>query len=276
MRKQFILVSVAAILGISLLFLKKVSLNDRKDARGGAKPTEAPAILSEENVLLNHKNALDAQLKAELDSLDILLKSAKGSNRDSILFKQIKIWESTNDILMSGLLFAQLAESNQNPKMWNEAGNRLTTTLEMVDSTEYTFAAQKALDYHQHAYELDSNNLEIRADYANIVALTDPMPMRGIGILRENLNKDPKHLRSWFLLGTLAMKSNQLDKASERFGFINKNYPSYADAWYLRGVVLSELGKTDSAVVCFKMCTSLVTNPILKKDCENQIENLKK
>jgi tetratricopeptide (TPR) repeat protein len=125
------------------------------------------------------------------------------------------------------------------------------------------------------ATKADPQNLDYQASFAQAVALTDPAPLKGVSMLREILKKDPKHQKTWYILGVLAIQSNQLDKANGRFSFLNENYPNFPDAWYYRAQVLYSLGKTDSTVICLQKFKSLINDPVLKKEVQKQIEEVK-
>lgn len=260
--------------GGALYFLPKAHVSNEKSQ---SNTEQVAKELTSDEVYAHHFGSLDSLTKQKLSDIDQLMENAEGAQRDSLLFQKIKIWEKQNDLLMTGILFSQLAKSaNDNGPYLLESGTRFLGAMDnAVDSAERIFAAQSALQSLELATKADPQNLDYQASFAQAVALTDPAPLKGVSMLREILKKDPKHQKTWYILGVLAIQSNQLDKANGRFSFLNENYPNFPDAWYYRAQVLYSLGKNDSTVICLQKFKSLINDPVLKKEVQKQIEEVK-
>ena len=274
MNLKLALVIGGVALGGILFFLPKTHVSN-ETAQEETK--HAAEELTDDEVYVHHFSSLDSVTKQKLSDIDQLMEKSEGEQRDSLLFQKIKIWEQQNDLLITGILFSKLAKSaNDNGPYLLESGTRFLGAMDnAVDSAERNFAAQSALKTLELATKADPENLDYQASYAQAVALTDPAPLKGVSMLREILKKDPKHQKTWYILGVLAIQSNQLDKANGRFSFLNENYPNFPDAWYYRAQVLYSLGKSDSTVICLQKFKSLINDPMLKKEVQKQIEEVK-
>ena len=73
-------------------------------------------------------------------------------------------------------------------------------------------------------------------------------PMQGIMLLREVLATDPTNEVALFNLGLLSMRSNQYEKAIERFRQLLKVRPANFKARFYLGVSLAQTGKNKEAL----------------------------
>jgi tetratricopeptide (TPR) repeat protein len=277
MNLKYWLVVGAVLLGGTLFFLPKINLTADDNQKN--KNEQQADALDETEVYSHHFAALDSIAQKTLADFDEEFAGKKDKkSQDSLTFKQISVWEQKNDLMISGLLFARLARNaQQKGPYFLEAGTRMLGAMETAnDSIERQFAAQSALHFLDSASISEPNNLDYQASYAQAIALTDPAPLKGVSMLRKILEKNPKHQKTWYILGTLAVQSNQMEKANGRFAFLNENYPDFPDAWYYRAQVLYSLGNIDSTVICLKRFKALINEPMLKKEIDKQILEITK
>ena len=71
--------------------------------------------------------------------------------------------------------------------------------------------------------------------------------MQGIMLLREVLKQEPTNELALFNLGLLSMRSNQYERAIERFRQILVNNPTSRKAQFYLGVSLAEAGQKAEA-----------------------------
>lgn len=104
---------------------------------------------------------------------------------------------------------------------------------------------------------------------------TTSTPMKGISMLREVVEKDPKHELATYNLGLLSLKSGQFDKAKERFLTLRKSFPDNLTYSYYLGICYAQLADNKSAIVEFQKIASKATDPVLKSSAEKMLEQLK-
>ncbi|MFN4147636.1 MAG: tetratricopeptide repeat protein [Runella sp.] len=122
------------------------------------------------------------------------------------------------------------------------------------DAFSFAAASQKAevlgaktREWYQKALDKNPNLLNVKANLAMTYVSTDT-PMQGIMLLREVLAADPTNELALFNMGVLSMRSNQYNKAIERFRQLLKSNPTNSKARFYLGVSLVQTGKTKEAL----------------------------
>ena len=101
------------------------------------------------------------------------------------------------------------------------------------------------------------------------------MPMKGIGILKDVLNKDPENVDAMTNLGYFAIQSGQFEKAVERFEKVLSIDPQNAEAYiYLTDAYLSQ-EKVEKGIETLEKYKSLVDDPIVIKQVDDYINDIK-
>jgi cytochrome c-type biogenesis protein CcmH/NrfG len=136
-----------------------------------------------------------------------------------------------------------------------------------------------AIRNYEKVLELNPDNLQ--AQTAIGVASVEGssqlgvMPMKGIGILKEVLNKDPENVDAMTNLGYFAIQSGQFEKAVERFEKVLSIDPQNAEAYiYLTDAYLSQ-EKIEKGVETLEKYKSLVDDPLVKKQVDDYIKEIK-
>jgi len=101
------------------------------------------------------------------------------------------------------------------------------------------------------------------------------MPMKGIGILKDVLNKDPKNVDAMTNLGYFAIQSGQFQKAVERFEEVLSIDPQNSEAYiYLTDAYLSQ-ENVEKGIETLEKYRSLVEDPIVRKQVEDYINDIR-
>lgn len=136
-----------------------------------------------------------------------------------------------------------------------------------------------AIHNYEKVLELNPDNLQ--AQTAIGVASVEGssqlgiMPMKGIGILKDVLNKDPKNVDAMTNLGYFAIQSGQFEKAVERFEEVLFIDPNNAEAYiYLTDAYLSQ-DKVDKGIETLEKYKLLVDDPIVIKQVEDYINEIR-
>jgi tetratricopeptide (TPR) repeat protein len=106
---------------------------------------------------------------------------------------------------------------------------------------------EKTRAWYQKVLDKNPNLLSAKANMAMTYVSTQT-PMQGIMMLREVLASDPTNELALFNLGLLSMRSNQYNKAVERFGQILRNNPNNNKVRFYMGVSLAQTGKKKEAL----------------------------
>ncbi len=115
-----------------------------------------------------------------------------------------------------------------------------------VDERKTAVLGQKTRDYYGRVLAKNPNLLTAKANMAMTYVNTET-PMQGIMLLREVLEEEPTNELALFNLGLLSMRSNQYERAIERFRQILVTNPASRKAQFYLGVSLAEAGQKAEA-----------------------------
>ncbi|MBL4709519.1 MAG: tetratricopeptide repeat protein [Flavobacteriales bacterium] len=138
---------------------------------------------------------------------------------------------------------------------------------------------QGAINNYKKVIELNPENLQAQTaiGVANVEGSSalGVMPMKGIGILKDVLNKDPKNVNALTNLGYFAIQSGQYEKAIERFETALSIDPNNAEAYiYLTDVYLSQ-SDVKKGIETLEKYKSLVDDPLVKQQVNDYIKEIK-
>ena len=135
-----------------------------------------------------------------------------------------------------------------------------------------------AVKGYEEVLKLNPNNLSAQTSigvaYVEGAAQMGVMPMKGIGILKEVINNDPKNVDALTNLGYFAIQSGQYEKAIERFESILEIDPENAEAYlYLTDIYLSQ-DKKEKGIETLEKYKSLVSDPLVNQQVEDYIKEI--
>jgi tetratricopeptide (TPR) repeat protein len=238
--KQLLLIAGATALTAALYFAPKVIINDSGTNKSGnefsfdALAAEAKGQLKRQEA--EQINSVEAELKKNPSSLNLI---------DSLG----KMWDRLNMPQVSSHYYELVAENNQDEKSWINTAYRYYDAFRITgDSTLRKFYVEKAILSYQNVLKINPDNLDAKTDLGLCYAEGTSSPMQGITLLREVVEKNPRHEMAQFNLGILSVRSGQYDKAVERFQKVLEINPSNKEARFLLGRTFSAMGKNDLAL----------------------------
>lgn len=265
-RNQILVVLACILLGGAIFFFGKKT---KMAASSAPLPSLEVVALDKASMLTRLKSQLSTDDLVELEGLE----SRAGAENQTAL---ISFWEKRGMWVASAFIFEEMAVTDTTTSSLVDAGNRYLAYADMTgDSLEIAFVNQKAIEMLQKAYDKDPSNLNVEADLAKTMALTSPAPMPGIQRLLGIIAKDSTHLKANYHLAQLSIKSNQLEKAKQRFQTINKNQPWFPEAWLGLGEVYYSQGNTDSALMALQVYRGLVRDPIILEQVDVYMEKVR-
>ena len=137
----------------------------------------------------------------------------------------------------------------------------------------------KAIASYEKVIALNANNLEaqtaIGVAFVEGSALLGEMPMKGIGILKDVLNKDPENIDALTNLGYFAIQSGQYEKAIERFETVLTIDPENAEAYiYLTDIYLSQKN-IEKGIETLEKYKALVKDPLVEQQVDDYIKEIR-
>ena len=122
--------------------------------------------------------------------------------------------------------------------------------------------------------DLNPANLNAKTDLGICYAEGTAEPMKGILLLREVVEQDPKHANAQFNLGILSVRSGQMDKAIERFEKVLEIQPDKVEARYLLGRTLLQTGKTEKGIAQLQQIEKYTSDPQVLEEVNKLIHQV--
>src|SRR6185436_8259126 len=130
-----------------------------------------------------------------------------------------------------------------------------------VDSVMKTNMVGKAIKNYTKVLELNPKNLNAKTDLAVLYAEATSEPMKGIMMLREVVSENPNHENAQLNLGFLSVRSNQFEKAIERFDKVLEINPSRIEMHIYKGQLYAKMGDKAAAIESYVTFKQLSDNP---------------
>lgn len=173
------------------------------------------------NLLSDAQKKLDKNQSSFIEALQINVSaSSKDSAQHSIALSELsKAWLQYGFPSIAANYAEEVAGLQKNAEGWSTAGQiyRLCIEKEKEDKVK-TYCTARAVNALEKAVSLDPKNAEYRINLALVYVSAPPSdnPMQGIMMLRELNQQYPDNVEVLNQLGSLAIQTNQLDKAMER------------------------------------------------------------
>jgi tetratricopeptide (TPR) repeat protein len=188
----------------------------------------------------------------------------------------VVLWDSLNNQLISAHYMTAYAEMEPTEKNWFAAGSKFYTFASLSnDSLIMSEAAGQAKKAFEKVLSINPKNLDAQTALAAIYIQVDQDVMKGVGLLKDVVEKDSNNVQAIFTLGMLAIQSGQFDKAQVRFEKLISLDPFNAEYYFYLGEVYAKAGKTKEAIKTYETCKTLLKDEAAKKDIESLINKLK-
>jgi tetratricopeptide (TPR) repeat protein len=278
--KQIILIG-AIVLLVAFLFTRDIKglVKPKEEPTagvpaGGQMPSEAPSINLNE-VSTTGKNLLNANLAAEITSLENTFKSASENKKVPAAKLLAQKWDDLEQAVPSALYLEIIATKEPNLNNWLLTGEKFLKAFDNTrDSLLQPALLQKANAAYTNAVAADSTSADAKTGLGITIVNGMGAPMQGIALLMDVVKKDPKNLKANMSLGTFAIKSGQFDKAITRFNSIIAIKPS-PDAYFYLATAYENLGKNDEAINAYLESKKLAANATLSKFIDERVNALK-
>lgn len=266
------LILAAFLLTIIIYTLPKT---DKSVNKTGAenKPPSASGYFSE---LENRQTAnLSEEKKSELIQWKKLAAEKSSSNYnyfDSIAF----VWDEMKLFALSAYYFEQKAAEDQSEKTYLNAAYRyFDAKKQAVDTSVKNLLTQKAIHAYSKVLELNPGNLNAKSDLGVLYAEGTNEPMKGITLLREVVAENPDHEMAQMNLGFLSFKSNQYEKAIERFDKVLYINPARIDMHIYKAQTYRQMNQNDKAIKELELFIASSDNKEMVSEALKLIEELK-
>ncbi len=253
-------------------------------------PTKEP-INSDENVLSEESIAetqisldeLIAKKRKEIpDSLNNAIASLESDFRASrskierleLLNRQFELVHGRSEE-WSALLYLQMAEIEETPIAWDNAGDQFAKTMFESKTPELkNFMANKALESYENALVLAPDSTSYKLKKASVYLDGMNKVMDGVQILLQIVENEPLNIDANLILGRYGLISGQIQKAISRFELVLEADDRNSEAYFYLGEAYQQAGDVEAAVRNFENCKKLVDEPGFHKEIDKLIESI--
>lgn len=224
------------------------------------------------------KGSMNATAAAEINAKQKALETAgTDAEKAGIYFSMAHIWEINNYKPIAAYFGAQASKLENSEKKLNFAGQFF---LELLSDSSITasmrvWEANEAIACFKRALDLNSDNDSTKINLALAYIDGTGEPMQGIQLLLALTQEKPDHLAANLLLGKLAVRSAQWDKAIKRLENLLTKYPDNTEAIYFLAEAYKGSGNKEKAIALFEQCKRIVNKPEFSKEIDEYINSFK-
>lgn len=209
-------------------------------------------------------SVLDKRDKAKFVTLEAEYNNAKPLLKAQCLDTITKFWDNLNLPAVASYFVEEKAKVSNQAEHWFLAGERYYRSVNFIEQNELRGPFyNQAIECIDKGLALEPKNFEARVRKAACIVdgseFNGNDPMKGITILRELEKEDSTNINLQIAFAMFSLKSQQFDRAINRFNKIVKLKPDYLEAYLYLADVHKLQGDTLSAI----------------KDLENLVLNCK-
>lgn len=279
MKKSLLLVVLIAVTSIGVLYsLPKVVVQDDKRS-GTDKPETASSnapTKSSTPAAESHETRLTAEQRQQIDRLRQAYLTATGTDEK---LKQAEAlsgaWAQATQFDSAAYYAEAIVKLQPTLPNYLRAADRYYEAFTFaVDETKSKALGERTRELYQKALDINPTLLQAKSNLA-MTYLSTATPMQGISLLREVIEQDPDFEPALFNLGILSMRSNQYQKAAERFERILRNNPGSTRTMFYLGISYAELGQKQKAIDLLKTVRQKEKDPTIQAGVDEYLEKLK-
>jgi len=228
---------------------------------GGASPSAPHTQATAEQ-----RRALDQQL-AEY-------RAAAPAARPAVAMNLAARYATVQRFDSAGYYLTTVAETQPSEKAWQRAADAYYQAYSFATTPERReLLGKEARSLYDKVLAINANNLDAKTNLG-MAYMSSDNPVKGIGLLREVLEADPRNQKVLYNLGILAIQSNQYDRAAERLGQLVAINPNSVEGQFYLGVSLARLRRTAAAEAAFNKAKSLSNDPALAASIQEELAKL--
>jgi len=276
----FLLLGVVGL--ISFLYFqgsnKSTALNNQNNDNAKVFSEMEKNAVSNFDFLSYTKKAIKDLIPEKGSELSKIIQSSDNSPKDTNLLRKCANKSDENQIpILSAFYYKKLAEAQKNNAYyWATAGRRFFDAQGFVgdESPDRAFFVDQSILCLEQSLKLNPKDLDARADLAANYIESRSEPMKGVGLLRENLQLDSNHIKTILYLGFSSMQSQQFPKAVKRFKRLTEIAPKNPDYHrFLGEAYLQAKDKADARreLILYK---SMIKDKRLITDVEKLLQSI--
>ncbi|MGN6616692.1 MAG: tetratricopeptide repeat protein [Ilyomonas sp.] len=278
-KQQYILLSFGLVLFVLLFFFGRTVPDKKKELPVAKMQANAPAVVTTEDIIKDAKSKLTTDQVNRITQLENSVVRGDVKNQQIKVYNQLAdFWDDSSGHHILGAYYTgKAAELENSEKKLNFAARLLTDEMMMTDNPPLqTWLATNAKELFEQSLKINPNNdsAKVAIGACYLFGNIADNPMQGIMAIREVVEKDPDNMYGQMMLGLGDIKSNQLDKAIERFTIVVNKQPHNLEAIFHLAETYDRKGDKPNAIKWYRTAANMVAVPEAKKELENRIKAL--
>ncbi|GAB4133744.1 MAG: hypothetical protein Fur0041_06200 [Bacteroidia bacterium] len=159
---------------------------------------------------------------------------------------------------------------------WAQAGERYHASAGFQKEQDHVPPLiNAAIRCFNKALELDAQNLDAKTGLGMCLVEGTADPMKGISLLKEVEASDSTHINAQLALADFAVRSQQYDKAIERYRKALRLKPEYYGLHLSMAELFEVKGDTANAIKELELYLEKENDPLVRNNVENAIRQLR-
>ena len=271
MKRQQIIILIVAVLSIAGLYsLPRVVVDNDENEGGAIVDNTNPDASGVEHSAEIPEEVLPAVNKWKSE----LIAGTMITDNEAALDSLMLVFQSVNKYDSAAYYAEQFAGTYPEVDHWRKAGDAYYEAFKFaVDEAKTMQLVSKARSFYDKILATGTNDLEARNNIAMMLVSTSA-PMQGVMMLREILAEAPQNERALFNMGILSIRSQQFDRALERFETLTGYYPEHLEGHYYLGVSYFETGQLDKAKAQFEKVKQMDSDAMVQTAADEYLERI--
>ncbi len=276
-KSQILLVGAAAtVLVVLVAFGRTVPHSDKKAMPTATHLHEGQEVksIAIDDLLASAKQKVPADKLISIARLENIVRGDV-KNQQIAAYKQLYAsWDSLNQLPIAAYYLGESAKLENSEKSLTFAANLFLEHLEHAeDPAVMNWETKQAIGLMDKALALNPGNDSLKIKQALLYMNTEPMV--GVQKLRDVVAANPDNAEAQITLASLAIQSNQFDKAIERMESFTQKHPEEAKALFVLAEAYKGKGDFKKAIELAEKCKALVKDPSLKAQLDDYIKSIK-
>jgi len=187
-----------------------------------------------------------------------------------------KFWAALKRPDLAAYSLEQKAINTGLAEDWFNAGNRYYYSIRFIqDESEIPALYQCATRSYKKGLNKDPLNADAKIMLATCYVEGTNNPMEGISLLREVEAIDSLNVKLQLAFAFFSVKSNQMDKAIQRFNKVLKINPGYLEAYLHLADIYEQMNDLNKTIESLENYAAATSDPFEKQEIEKYIQQLK-
>ncbi len=271
---QLALIGGAMLLFVALLFADTKPQPKKKEMAASQHEASSAPVLDFESYIKEEKNGFDKVVKEKATAIEKKISESSGVAKSEWYDSLIALYDGHIKPAIAAYYTEQKNGVSPSVDGLIKTGSRYYHAVGFVKPDVRSALYEKSIGAYEKAYSQQPSNLDTKTALAVCYVEGSRDPMKGITMLREVLATDPDNINALLNMGLFAIKSNQHEKAIERFSKIIEVDSTYIEAYLYLADSYEKMNNTKAAIENLKKYEQKVDDVAIRAEVHSYINKL--